>query len=332
MRRAQWTVTGGIGLICLVIAVLAAITAAPGETAVRADQGSDASLQELAQRYLQQTNGGQVELFPGQIPADVPVALPMPAGSRLIGTVVRHLSTQTTYEVLLDVPGTSADATANLTRALSAGGFATPTPFNYAAYYVPNGFQDQRPSMTPASPAPTRTPNPNLQTIAQLCQPSGVGIVLTARPLPNNSTGVTLQVTGSGSNSFCAQNRPTPGALPRPSLPALTGPGDADVSQIDYDEVGDGVSDATITSDLSPAELEALYGKQLAAAGWTRITGDARGPLAWSLWSTPSGKQGYLSVLEIAGQGIRDLHIQIDSLSSDQRGTLPPMNRSSLRP
>ena len=88
------------------------------------------------------------------------------------------------------------------------------------------------------------------------------------------------------------------------------------VSIFDYEDAGDNLSDASLETDMPAAELEALYGKQLAAVGWARITGDARGPLAWSLWSTPSGKQGYLSVLEIAGQNVRDVHIQVDSISS----------------
>jgi len=325
MRRAQWTVTGGIGLVCLVIAVLAAVPSASGGTAVRADQGSDASLQELAQRYLQQANGGQVELLPGQVPASLPVALPLPAGNRLIGTIIRHPTMQqTTWDVFLDVPGTPGDATTYFTRELRGSGWATPTPFDYTAYYVPSGFRDQRPTVPPASPAPTptRTSNTSVQMPVQLCQSSGTGITLNARPLPDTITGVTVQVTMPA--YYCTQNRPTPGTLPRPPLPALTGPMDASVSTINYEDVGDGVSDATIISDSSPAELEAAYGKQLVAAGWTRISGDARGPLAWSLWSTPSGKQGYLSVLEIAGQGARDLHIQIDSLSSDRLGAAPP--------
>lgn len=317
LPRVPWVIVSS-GLTCLIVSALTvALVASANPAAVQADQTSDPSLLELAQRYIQRDGTGQIDLRPGEVPDDLPVALPLPAGNRLIGSVIRRISMRnTTWDVLFDILSTPDDVAVFYQGALQASGWTTPPPINYAGSYVPSGFQFQRVSSAPTRTPVPRTPTPNVQKSVTLCPSSGdPGMTVMARQIPSGMTGVTVHFDAYSTQcSYLRRGTPTP--APPPSLPALSGPPDAAISPVDYEEVGDNLSDATVETDLSATELEAIYSKQLEAAGWTRITGDARGSLAWSLWSTSSGKQGYLSVLEIAGQDIRDVHIQVGSVSS----------------
>lgn len=294
--------------------------AAPGPVSpvVHADEANDvAALRELAQRSLSASGTGTVELFPGQLPKELPLALPLPVNSRLIGTIARRTSAQqVTWEVLFDSTDAPDAVVAFFSREVGGMGWAAPKPYDYAAYYVPSGFQSRRAS---AIPGPTSTPRPlppNTPRNVTLCAPtSDVGLVVTARPASGGMTNVTVTL-GSSYGQCDTSRRPTPGPLPTPPIPALSAPTEGSISLVDYEDLDENVSDATVETDLSPAELEMHYAGQLQAAGWTRIVGYVRGPLAWSVWSTPKGKQGYLSVLEIPGTRTRDVHLQVGSLAN----------------
>ncbi len=319
MRRSRWALLGS-GLVCLLLIALAAMFTSPLAPApVQADQASDASLRELAQRYILRDGTGQVDLLAGQMPGDLPVALALPAGSQLIGSVVRRATVRSiAWDIFFDITSTPADVTTFFQNELQATGWATPKPYSYSYDYTPSGFQYQRPSATATrAPSPTRTPAPNGPRDLTLCPSSGdIGIAISARVAASGLTNVSVHLDAS-TGQCAARRRATSTATARPpSLPALTSPADVIVDILNYEDVGDNLSDATLETAMPAAEIEALYSTQLAAAGWVRITGDTRGPLAWSLWSTPSGKQGYLSVLEIAGQEMRDVHIQVNSISS----------------
>lgn len=319
MRHSRWAVVSG-GLVCVLLAALAAMLApSSAPAAVQADQTSDASLLELAQRYILRDGTGQVELLAGQMPGDLPVALALPAGSRLVGSVVRRTSARSTaWDIFFDLASTPDDVTAFFQRELQATGWAIPKPFDSTGTYIPSGFQYQGLSGTATrAPLPTRTPAPNGPKNVTLCPSSGdAGMMVSARVASNGLTIVTVHLDAVASQCTYLRRATSTATPAPPPLPVLSGPPDVRVFPLDYEDVDNNLSDATVETDMPAVELEALYGKQLAAAGWTRITGDARGPLAWSLWSTPSGKQGYLSVLEIAGQNVRDVHIQIDSISA----------------
>ena len=74
-------------------------------------------------------------------------------------------------------------------------------------------------------------------------------------------------------------------------------------------------SNALAETELSPAELEAHFARQLEGHGWERLAGHAEGPLAWSLWRLPGEGdwQGILTVAKWPGRRLRSLSIRIQS-------------------
>lgn len=288
----------------LLIALLALACAGSSVPFVaRADQTNDTATLQLAMRYIQrQTTGATIELLAGAVPGDMPVTLPMPPDARVIGTAIRRGPTRDLgWDIFLDTAGSPDDATAFYQGALQSDGWAPPPP---PAPPVASGFQNQRPAnaATP-TPSPTAVPNPTRNV--SLCQAGGaVYLTVAASPL-HTATGVSIHVDPSGGRCTIIR-RTTSG----PRLPILSAPPDMGILlNNEYTTT----SDAVAQTGMSAADLEAFYARQLATAGWTHVTGDATGPLAWSLWDVPDagGQQGYLSVLEIEGKNVRDLHIQI---------------------
>jgi hypothetical protein len=269
----------------------------------RADPTNDTATLQLAMRYIQrQTTGATIELLAGAVPGDMPVTLPLPQGARVIGTAIRRGPTHDLgWDIFLDTSGNPNDATSFFQDALQSDGWTPPPPFTPS---VASGFQNQRPAnaATP-TPSPTVTPNPTRNL--SLCQAGGaISLTVAASPL-NTATGVSIHVDPTGGR--CIPIRRTTSG---PRLPILSAPPDIDVL---LNNESTTTSDAVAQTGMSAADLEAFYSRQLATAGWTHVAGDATGPLAWSVWNVPDtgGQQAYLSVLEIAGKNIRDLHIQI---------------------
>lgn len=309
MRHRGRVGIGVVGIMCLVAGLVA--LSSSGEAMTRADQGSDAAALELAQRYIARGGIENTDLLAGQVPGDLPFTLTLPPNSRVVGSVVSHVGTRViSWEVILDVPGAPPDATAFYRQNLTDSGWTTPPPFLGRAFS--SGFLFRGPSSTATPAAPTRTVTPNPVNFASFCQPSGNGSVnITARPLANGMSDVHVQIETFGAR--CIANRPSRSAL---QLPALAAPSGVIVFP---NGSGDSSSDATARTEMSAADLEDFYAQQLTAAGWQRISGDVHGTLAWSLWNVPTKNgdmQGYLSILEIPGQQIRDLHLQIGEASS----------------
>jgi hypothetical protein len=58
---------------------------------------------------------------------------------------------------------------------------------------------------------------------------------------------------------------------------------------------------ATLTTDLSPAELANSYAGQLREAGWTPVAEETAEELAWSTWSTTDEEgQAWAGMLLVA--------------------------------
>jgi hypothetical protein len=79
-------------------------------------------------------------------------------------------------------------------------------------------------------------------------------------------------------------------------------------------------SQAVALTDKSVGELEAFFARQLQGAGWTRVDGQATGPVAWSLWQVPGegGWQGFFVVLNGPGENRRLLSVRVDSAPANQ--------------
>lgn len=305
MRR--WWLIGSVLLLTVLgIVIGGAVPLQLASGAVQAQQQSDpAALRELAQRLLAPPVAGpngqpqMVELFVGQLPSDLPLALPTPPNGRLVGSDAHRAGTQPiSWTIVFDAPGASADVNTFYQQQLPGLGW-TPAPSHPGAQR--GGFQ------------------PTLNTIPLMfCQKSsGPSLTVNAIARPNLPTDVRVSVYASAGP--CASSPGAPGQPPgEDRLPALTAPAGVQVQTTSGGGPNRFTSDATAITDQSVTTLEAHFAQLLQAAGWTRVAGGANGPLAWSTWTVPGdgGYEGFLYAMDAPGQNRKDLHVQVESAAS----------------
>jgi len=305
MRGRKALGIGGVACVGLVLLLIALAPPRTGSTAVRAQQGDDpALLRELAERLVAPGVGpnGQPQtavLLPGQLPGDLPLALPQPPNSRVIGSAVRKTDARATgWDVVLDVPGVSADITTFFQQNLSGVGWNSPP--NRGVPGRGGGFQS---SALPANSAyfcqSTRGPFLSVTTYAKTGGPNDVRVhIETSNPGPCAAT--------AGQPSL-SERIPSLSSPPGVFVQGMGGSGSSTRS----------TSDATATTEQSAQALETAYAQQLMAAGWTRLAGGAEGPLAWSTWKVPGDGdyEGFLTVRETSAPNRRDLHVDMSSLT-----------------
>jgi hypothetical protein len=322
-----WRVCTLRTMIVMVLLVAAAVVSAHGHGGLLVAQAQQAAGQsfsqdamqlrgELAERLLSQSLpappgpappgvGSTLQLLPGQLPSDLALDLPLPEGARLLGSAVRGIGPiPPSTEVVLDVPGSAAEVLTFYERAFQAQRW-TASPVG--APLSRGGFQ------TVLSSTYCRGPNGPSLTLTILSQPSGLNDVrLRLQPPPGNPCSAPA----------------TPAARPPTSpqgadlLPKLVPP--AGVALQFTAPVGPSArsSEAIAETDRSAAELEALFGQQLQASGWTRLAGQADRPLAWSTWRLPGEGdwQGLLIVLEWPAQSRQALYVRVESPTAQAAG------------
>ena len=267
---------------------------------VQADD-DPALLRELAERVISPPfpdPSGQmhpVTLLPGALPDDLPLRVPMPPGSRLIGSVVHSQPGGRQVDIVLDVPGSAADALAFAALALADQGFARPQ--------IDRGF---RPGF-----------QPTLQPSVGIFCAGPTGPWLNVNVFPKQDGPADMRYTlNTGFPGPCGGAPPPP--FPGPSvllgrLPALYAPQGVQVPEGSVSG-GPGIAatDVVALTGLAAVDLETAFEQQLTAAGWTRLDSGASGPLAWSSWALPDGStQGFLSVTAVPGTNQRALHLQV---------------------
>ena len=292
--------------------------AAQVEQAAQPGPDDPALLRELVERLLSPPfpplpdDTPRLQLLPGALPPNLPLEVPRPPGSRLIGSVLRPSFGPGQFgpgpvigmgaEIVLDVPGAAPEVFALYERELGEQGWTAP-PFTRGGR--PGGFQ------------PTQQPFG-----APLCKgEQGPFVSLTVFPRTNAPSDVRIRVEAAGGPGPCggpfpSGPRPPEGPPGFDRIPLLTPPAGV-VLQTSGFGGGPGrfSSDALAETAMSVAELEAHYAQQLTAAGWTRRDGGVDGPLAWSFWTVPGEGdfQGFLYVLEGPGANRRSLHVEAAS-------------------
>jgi hypothetical protein len=267
-----------------------------------------ALLRELAERALSPPYSGPVgepqtvQLLPGAVPDDLPFALPRPPGSRLLGSVVRTSfgpgpggpMRGENVEIILDAPGAPSEIVSAFEGALAEQGWSVP---DLGGPGRPGGF-------VPTAVAASLT----------LCRSDrGPWLTLNVFPRPPGPNDVRLRLE----TSFPG---PCGGIPPRPPspiesdlLPTLEPP-----AGVNLQVVGGGgapffrASDAVVETELSVAELEAHYARQLAAAGWQRQSDGGDDLVRWSRWALPGEGErvGFFVVTAGPGPNRRTLHVQ----------------------
>lgn len=305
MRRHSILTAGGVLLAAIIICIISLV--APAEagyrsTAATPPAADDSLLRELAERLLTQSGGRPglpiptAQLLPGALPDDLPLALPAAPGSRLIGSVARRADGKLfTADIVYDAPGTIVQIGAFYENALGQQGWA-PAPIGGGGPTF--GFQSS-----------------NNADFRYFCAPQQATGYLNIQTIPRANGPIDLRLRLDLTNPGpCSQPS---GAPPRPPgserLPALTAPPGVQVSPSGGGGGGNRfTSSAYAVAELSIAELHAFYAQQLSAAGWTRVTGGADGPLAWSTWQIPGTGDftGFLYILQGSGENQSELYVQ----------------------
>lgn len=277
-----------------------------------------AQLQELAERLLVppfQSPDGQpqtVRLLPGQLPSDLPLELPLPTASRLVGSAVRSSSDRAvSTDVILDVLAEEPDVVSFYEQALAGSGWTAP----------PLGGGPPRGGFQAASPART----------IYFCRSAGgpwLSLLVLSRPPGPNELRLHTETANPGPCANLAGPAARgPGAPGADLVPSLRPPSGVSLGSTN---TGGGpnnrwTSEATTTTDLSVAALEAHFSQQLEAAGWRRLAGQADAPLAWSTWAVPGPTavfpagtseeadwHGFLFALEGPGEQRRALYVRVE--------------------
>jgi hypothetical protein len=243
-----------------------------------------------------------VHLIPGELPASLPLAVPVPSGSRLLGSIVRSEAGATTsMEIVLDAPGAPDDVVAFYDRAFAPQGWHVRSSQSLGDGFLPNlGVRLRSYCTDAAEPAMALAINPT--------------------PAGPQDVRVTIRHPAPGRPSFSACAEPfrshgsaalAPGG-PREPFPALYAPPGA---QLDLEVRGDrssrydgsgGQHQVLIESELGVTELAAHYGDRLRVAGWeSRATG-AAGDVAWSTWHLTGAEQWQGWFFATAGAASRD--------------------------
>ena len=244
-------------------------------------------------------------LHPGALPPNAGFDLPLPVGSHLVGSVLRQRTgANPSFDTVLDVPGTADDVTSFYERELAKKGL-TPPPV--PQQMQPGGFQ--------GTAGPTKG--------SMFCKGDGlpyVSISVFSRPNAANDVRVHFEPPQASAQQFvgspCSQKGGPPPGMPTQRLPALRAP-DGVVLQATGSSAGGPrqQSDAVATTAKGAAELESFFAQQLAAAGWTRISGGANAPLAFSTWKVPGDGdwQGVLIIIEMPANDRRSLMLRAES-------------------
>src|SRR3954451_5963598 len=214
---AKKTATRVVVMTLVAGAVLAAGDVSPRAAGAQ-DAGDVAQLRELAERLATAfpldpawttlpASAETVQLLPGELPTGLPLALPLPTGSRLLGSAVRGADGRLgSIAVVLDLPGTLDRLRAYYERELPPLGWS-PAP---SGVPLPGG----GPAM-PGGPSSDTYCNPR----------NGLTLALDIVPRESAASDVRVTLTGSARLGACDNPpggpRPTGGqAAPRTPVPA----------------------------------------------------------------------------------------------------------------
>jgi hypothetical protein len=241
------------------------------QTQQRSDSsGGEDALRELAVRLLTFHHsllvaGQQVQepqLLVGQLPPDLPVELPLPEGSRLLGSLAVE-----NPMIAIETQLAGEDAVAFYRERLTAAGWIA-----------------QEEQFGPMQGGFVQSSRSDHSMATFFTSDDRFMLMVMSAPAPGGRTTVQLTLQGEATE-FRPRMRPN-----RPDfmvvLPPIHGPkgamqmpggGGAGPDHVD--------TSATLESDLDLAAVSAHYLGELAHVGWQQLDAGASGPVAWSTWS-----------------------------------------------
>lgn len=296
-------------LLLAVQAVFGCVESSLNQAIAKPSSQSDqmVQLRELAERaFTSPYNPGpsgqmtSVKFLPGQLPASLPLQLPVPPAYRIVGSTVltgfNGINDKSAIvSIYLDAPGAAADVLAFYERELSAKGWkVSPLKSGFEAGPLYGRIFCQ--NSTERANTAARSESLVLNVVPTRSGSNDVRINLNPTSPCAKSSPSRLAV-GSRQQSLPGENLIPPLLSPVKTLINPNGGGGGS----NDDGMSYFTSNATIDTNLSGSELEAYFAQQLQAAGWKRVEGRNEAPLAWSTWTVPGpgGEwQGFLSVLQ----------------------------------
>ncbi len=290
-RRAWW-------LITLAAAAIAALAVVPAQLSAQNQSDEATRVRELAERILTTGPTGfgwagwgvdiaasgprpVARLLPGRLPDGLPVAVPVPPGGQLVGSVAWMADGQlASAEILIDAPGTVAQLRPIYEAAFPDQGWAPPGGLASA------GLQPSRNLLRYMHCAGDEWGGLATITFGQLDAGRSEIRLYLALPAPADSAIMTAPsgpspcptIAGSGAVSNFRRDllpmlRPPIGSRLESTGGAM-GPNYA-------------TSEATVETRLSAGEVEAALGRQLERQGWVRLDSGDAGSVAFSRWALP---------------------------------------------
>ena len=263
------------------------------------DPASDAlAIKQLAERLLLHPHPEgptSVEVFLRRLPDDLWGDIPLPAGSTLLGSVLRMRSGRPTLiEAVLDSDRKPGSILAACETDLTERGwriYETPGP-------VHGGF------------AASRLAEGRILRAGD----EGPILMIAATARDGASTDVRMRLDWDMPRQM-SSGRDFGASSGAERMPLLRAP-----SNVRFEALGAGgstgrwTSDARVFTDRTVADLEAHFAQQLAAAGWQRVAGDADDVVGWSSWQVPGegNWRGLLLVLAAFRADERSLTMRIE--------------------
>lgn len=291
----------------LVLALIVITTLALGQAKAQMPTARNESLsRNLVLRLLNWPASG-VQILEGRLPLRLPVELPLPDQTQVLGSVV---GPKEDVQILLDVGQSPEQVVAFYRERLLAAGWTKPEP--EPKRFSSIGFVQTRPengleSVDFATPMVVAE-NGDITRAGRtdvFCKGSYGPLFIKARPMPQAPTDVRLNLYLSSFNSYCSLNRIN--EMREVPLPPLTPPSNTKVELRD----GGGSNDywqsmAMLETELDVQALAAHYTAQLQRVGWTRRDSSQSELAAWSNWLLKDKKgqswQGMLNLIKVEGK------------------------------
>ena len=266
-QRAMYFVGLALFLVLLATACGAESTSTPTATVLPTPIATPTPLQELVGRFfgtaigLEQGQRAQVILE--SLPPDF--NLPLPEGTRVVGSVASDARARQLRHIFLDVPLEPQKALEFFRDALAQAGWEPQKPFDEQ---LSNFVSD---------------------SLVIYCKEGAEGFMgLQSAPYEEGVTPVRLFSQDGNANVFCQdwpQRAATGGVLLALTQPEGQSwpPGFATRSTAEPEQ-GDSVkADLTFYSNQAPGVVEERFRGQLAASGWLLKENGGRGPVVWSI-------------------------------------------------
>lgn len=247
-----------------------------------------ALLRSLAERFVGVSSIPDSELIVGQLPDAFPIeSLPMPEGSQLLGSVVRH---NDFIEVYIDAEQSADEIEALYENQLVSAG--------WSASNFPEG-------MWRILTATATVESPEMISPPIYCSPAGdLMVQLTAWEVElTGLTDVRLSISPDRSvmgSSVCNSS------VEFPFLPTLQLPAGVELSTAHSGNRENFVyTDVAVSTQMTRDALLSHLGEQFEQAGWTLVDQMNEDILSWSSWTFDSEQgdawTGSLNVIELRG-------------------------------